>query len=109
MATIDVDNHSSAVTFAPDGLFAYVTQAGINTDGEFTVSKIDTVSVIDTAGTGRRKPDARGQQLGAAVDLVVSSGRNGNGGGSGGGGAPSFERLALLSLLTACRMRSNAG
>jgi YVTN family beta-propeller protein len=36
---------------------------------------------------------------GAAVDLVVSSGRNGKGGGGGGGGATGFELLALLGLL----------
>jgi YVTN family beta-propeller protein len=43
---------------------------------------------------------------GAAVDLVVSSGRNGNGGGSGGGGgALAFELLALLGLLGVFRMQ----
>jgi YVTN family beta-propeller protein len=46
---------------------------------------------------------------GAAVDLVVSSGRNGNGGGRGGGGAPGLELLALLGLLNAFRMRRNSG
>lgn len=40
---------------------------------------------------------------GAAVDLVVSSGRGGGGG--GGGGAIGFELLALLGLLNAFKMR----
>lgn len=42
---------------------------------------------------------------GAAVDLVLSSGRNGNGGGSGGGGAIGFGLLALFGLLNALRIR----
>ena len=42
---------------------------------------------------------------GAVVDLVVSSGPNGNGGGSGGGGATGFELMALLGLLNAFKMR----
>jgi len=43
---------------------------------------------------------------GAAVNLVVSSGRNGNGGGGGGGGgATGFGLLALLGLLGAFTTR----
>jgi YVTN family beta-propeller protein len=211
MTTITVANHPFAVAFTPDGHFAYVTQAGVNTAGEFTVSKIDTasaalvgepievgnfptslgitpdglqayvgnersnsVSVIDTADNsssltlsgmnapraiaasavpaGHLVPDLAGQKeidatftlisaglsLGTvteepsdsvpagrvisqnpransylgnegAVDLVLSSGRNGMGSGSsGGGGGAGFALLALLGLLNALRASGKA-
>lgn len=44
IATTALGDYPSAVAFTPDGARAYVSRAGVNVDGEFTVSVIDSAS-----------------------------------------------------------------
>jgi YVTN family beta-propeller protein len=120
VSVIDTASNSLTLTLSgmssPRGVAASATPAGHQVPDVVGEKEFDATFILNASGlaVGSVTPEAsssvpsgrviRQDPLadtylgsGAAVDLVVSSGRNGNGGG-GGGGAMGFELLALLSL-----------
>jgi YVTN family beta-propeller protein len=126
VSVIDTASSSLDLTLSgmssPRGIAARATPAGNQVPDVVGEKEFDATFILNASGlaVGSVTPEAsssvpsgkviRQNPLadtylgsGAAVNLVVSSGRNGNGGGSGGGGAMGLELLVLLGLLSAIR------
>jgi YVTN family beta-propeller protein len=127
VSVIDTADDSVALTLSgmnsPRGIAASATPAGHQVPSVIGETEFDATFILNSSGLAvgsvtteassavpsgrviRQSPQADTYLgSGAAVNLVVSSGRNGNGGGGGGGGAMGFGLLALLGLLSASRM-----
>jgi hypothetical protein len=107
---------------SPRGIAASATPAGHHVPSVVGETEFDATFILNSSGlavgsvtTEASSAVASGRVIsqspqadtylgsGAAVNLVVSSGRNGNGG--GGGGAMGLEMLALVGLLSAFTTR----